>query len=145
MPDPLPADVLASLLPDKFGWWAELPLAAGDFLGTPMRINVQTRPIPEAGAPPRPNEAELQLVRIVLEGWRPVLLRAETEFRAYNAPHDPNAENIIREPHVWIDRECMTEEGQSRWTLVVGRRDAPDFGYHLEFEGTEFLEIWAGD
>ncbi len=28
---------------------------------------------------------------------------------------------------------------------MIERTDNPDFGYHAEFKGTNFVEIWAGD
>jgi hypothetical protein len=29
--------------------------------------------------------------------------------------------------------------------LVVERADGSDFGYHLAYQGTRFVEAWAGD
>lgn len=48
-------------------------------------------------------------------------------------------------PHIWISREVMEQDGEDRWVMVLGVDANPDFGWHIEFERLTALEIWAGD
>jgi hypothetical protein len=72
-----------------------------------------------------------------------VLHDAQAEFTSYNAQLDPAAASHVRHPHIWISREWI--ENGSRWAFVIERDDAPDFGYHVEFDGYRCLGMSAGD
>lgn len=51
--------------------------------------------------------------------------------------------SLVSDPHIWINQ--AEEVRPNAWTLVIGAKGAPDFGFHVEFEDVEFQEIWAGD
>ncbi|MDA0767019.1 MAG: hypothetical protein O3A92_09375 [Verrucomicrobia bacterium] len=70
-----------------------------------------------------------------------VLEIAEGRLTEYAAGDVAVAEVACR-PKLWLPAEV---ENEREWALVVERRDWPDFGWHLEFHGVEFREIWAGD
>ncbi len=80
-------------------------------------------------------------MRMITPALPAILKRVEEAMVTYN-DHDPNFREFVRNPYVWLDSE--EDNGQS-WTFVIERTDNPDFGYHAEFKGTEFVEIWAGD
>jgi hypothetical protein len=65
----------------------------------------------------------------------------ETELTAYAEKLEPEFRSVLRDPRIWLDAE--RDDGIS-WTFVIERTDWPDFGYHVEFKGIEFVEIWAG-
>ena len=68
---------------------------------------------------------------------------AEAQFTSYNAKTAPHVSFHVREPHIWIHRESIAPG--TLWSLVVGLQEAPDFGYHIEFDGPTCTDIWAGD
>ena len=90
---------------------------------------------------PPVSERQAVLVRQITPALAAILKRVEEAMIAYN-DHDPSFRAFIRDPHVWLDSE--DDDGES-WTFVIERTDNPDFGYHSEFRGTNYVEIWAGD
>jgi len=81
-------------------------------------------------------------VRSILAALPSILQRVEAEMTTYNQKFDPQFQTFIRNPHIWLSNE--TDDGVS-WIFVVGRIDNPDFGYDLDFRGTEFIRLNAGD
>lgn len=138
---------LTNLESERYGWEAVLPIESGAFLSHAVRLQVQTQPVPGKNGepPPRLSETEAALVRTVLGALAEILAAAEREFIAYNAEYDPDAGAHVHDPHIWIDRDAIEDDGPTRWCFVVGRSDNEDYGYHLEFDGTKFLECWSGD
>jgi hypothetical protein len=141
MPEELPADIV--LKPDSYGWTAEIPAKRGCFLSHSILLELHTRSVPEDMVPPEPDDLEITLARKVLEGLETVLDDSASQFQTYTAAMDREAANHIRHPHIWICREFI--EAGSRWAFVIERDDAPDFGYHIEFDGIHCLGISAGD
>jgi hypothetical protein len=146
---PMDSRAITQLLGDlkrtKYGWRAVLPVEFGNFFGRPVGIDFQTREVPERRPPPAVSESEKELVRTILLRLREVLQEAERQFEQYNAGADPPAVSMVADPQIWLHREDAEVAHPTRWALVVGARRAPDFGWHLEYDGTEFREIWAGD
>jgi hypothetical protein len=95
---------------------------------------------PKVLPPVSPSQASL--VRSIVPALPSILHRVESELTAFTQKHDPDFHTAVRHPHIWLDSE--SDDGVS-WTFVVGRTDNPDFGYDLEFRGTEFIQLWAGD
>jgi hypothetical protein len=121
-----------------------LPVEYGTFFGVGVSIDLQTRSFPEAGEPPKVNANEKALVKSILSNLIPVLQEAERNFEIFNT-QAPEAMSLVSDPHIWIDRS-RGEEGQpNEWDLVIGVKEAPDFGFHIEFKGLEYRGIWAGD
>jgi len=44
--------------------------------------------------------------------------------------------------YAWLP--STNDDGKS-WELVVERADGSNFAYHLAYQGTKFVETWAGD
>lgn len=139
-------DFLANLSKDEFGWQAMLPESLGRFLGKPVRLEIETCAL-EGSSPPAVSREETALAKKILTHFAGILADAEKKFKRYTAD-DPDVKEQIRDPHVWICRDNFEDsEGEKMeyWTFVIGREDAPDFGYHIEFDGRKCLDIWAGD
>jgi hypothetical protein len=135
--------ILARLHHYPYGWRQELP-AAYRFFGQPVAVTIETRPFPEAGEPPKPADAELHLVRLVLAGLPDVLATAAQEYAAYNDAF-PELLRKVTDPRLWVCREFQQQDGPDRWALTSGISDAPDWTIFVEFCGLSFLEVWSGD
>lgn len=137
---------ISNLTEHDYGWEGILPEELGRLFGQPIGIEIETRPVSEDGPPPLVSQEERALAKRIIADLPQVLAEAEKQFSRYTAKKkDPDAFEQVREPHIWINRdELEEEENPERWTFVIGREDLPDFGYHLEFDGLSFLEIWAG-
>jgi len=138
------AQLLEGVKRTEYGWRVLLPIEFGNLFGTQLAIEFQTRQVPERSPPPEVNKGEKDLVKTILLRLRDVLREAEQHFEDYNRAN-PDAMGLVSKPHIWIDREAIVEDGPCRWALVIGAKGAPDFGCHVEFDGTEYKEIWAGD
>ncbi len=129
------------LFPYEYGWHANLDESLRLF-DHRVNLEIQTRLIPTKPAVLTPvSKTQAELVRKIIPDLSSLLSRVETELRNYNSS-DPEFLTEFNDPRIWLN--CETDDGAS-WTVVVGRKDWPDFGYHAEFNGTEFVELWAGD
>jgi hypothetical protein len=133
--------VLASLQEDRWGWRATLPDIR--FIGKAVSLRVDTQPIPTDGPSPPLDETETALVRLVLGNLPGLLTEIERHYRSH--ADSPDIIGRFHEPHVWLSRDWLAEEGPDFWSFVVGIADAPDWGIHAEFRGLEFQQIWSGD
>ena len=114
--------------------------------GQPLSIEIETRSVPSDTPVPKLNDQESTLIALIVENIDHCINESLTKLQddeSYQRLNDANAR--IVNPHVWISREMMHEEGMQRWTMVVGMDVNPDFGWHVEFDGLKCLEIWAGD
>ena len=139
------AQLFDRLAADKYGWRATLPAEFGTFFGVQITIDFETRPLPAKGRPPKVNDGEKELARIILLNLDDVLQEAERRFEAFNTEFDPDSTIQVSKPHIWISRGEAEEIQPNCWTLVIGAKGAPDFGCHIEFDGLDYREIWAGD
>lgn len=133
--------VFESLQDYRWGWRTTLPSL--EFIGQPVGLRIDTQPIPISGTHPLPDAAEMALVRLVLGALPQLLIEIERQYRAH--ADSPDIINRVHEPHIWVSRHMLQEEGQNRWSFIVRIADAQDWGIHCEFEGLDFLEIWSGD
>ena len=120
-------------------WTAIVPPEHGTFFGQPLSIEV-CRYRDEAGAL---SDSSLALVHQILESL-PEVLRLGSEALERYEKGDPSVLTNLIKPLIWLGSE-NDDEDETLWTLVVERADWPDYGYHIEFRGTDFMEIWAGD
>src|SRR5437016_6120462 len=131
-----------TLAPTDYGWSGRFPGEPRQIFGKEVRVQIDTRLVPdEPKVLPPVSMTQATLVRIIAPALPAVLKRVEEAMVAYHE-HDPDFRAFIRDPQVWLSSE--DDDGQS-WTFVIERTDNPDFGYHAEFKGTNFVKIWAGD
>jgi hypothetical protein len=110
--------------------------------GKEVYIHIDTRAVPdEPRILPPASASQAALVRMITPVLPAILRRVEEAMVSYN-DHDPDFRSFLRDPHVWLSSE--SDDGTT-WSFVIERADNPDFGYHTEFKGTNFVEIWAGD
>lgn len=133
--------VMRSLREHRWGWRADLPGVW--FIGKAVGLRVDTQPIPTGGPSPPVDGTETALVRLVLGHLPDLLPIIEREFRGH--ADSPDIIDRVHEPHVWLSRDWLVEEGPDFWSFVVGIADAPDWGIHAEFSGLVFRRIWSGD
>jgi hypothetical protein len=129
------------LLPSDYGWTGSFPVGPHMVFGKEIYVHIETRAIPdEPKALPPVSISQATLVKMITPALPMLLKRVEEEMVGYNK-HDPDFRDFISDPHIWLSSD--EDDGQS-WTFVIERTDAPGFGYHAEFKGTNFVEIWAG-
>ena len=126
----------------KRGWTMVLPGEAGTFLG--KRIGVEVRTSLIEGAEPPLTDQEVGLLEAIFADLPKLAARAEKAFDEAGAEGMLDEEDRFARPHIWIDRELQAGKSAGRWTLVVEVQNS-DFAWHIEFVGTKFKEIWAGD
>src|SRR5712671_7913797 len=132
-----------SLTPGDYGWSAHLPPGSPRLFGEEVVLEIHTRTIPgEPKILPPVSRRQASLVRSLIPALPSLLQRVENELTTCNQKRDPDFHTVIRHPHIWLSNE--SDDGVS-WTFVVGRTDNPDFGYDLEFKGTEFIQLCTGD
>ena len=140
------ATLLGDLRATDYGWHAEIPPAIATLSGLPIGIEIHTRLVPQPDQPPPPvSSVETDLARLILSSLDEIVADVHRRLVDYVSDYEPAALERVMHPHVWISRETLQGTGASRWAFVIGARDNPDFGYHVEFRGVESLEIWAGD
>ncbi len=123
------------------GWSAELPNAPRLF-GRVVSLVIDTRMTPtEPRVLPEISKSQASLVRLLLPALPKLVPLVEEELKGYNQEHDPEFQGFLSHPHLWLD----SEGDGKKWAFVVGRTDNPDFGYHADFSGLDFVELWAAD
>lgn len=131
------------LEPDRYGWTAEIAKASATFFGRALKLQIETSGLPVTQEPPTPSRAELNLATLILQNLETLVVTCQTKFTQENPSYDSTALKHIAAPHFWISREFIGDG--KHWEFVIGRDDAPDFGYHLEFDGLNYLGLSAGD
>jgi hypothetical protein len=125
-----------------FGWRAKLP-GAPLLFGKEVTLFIFTGIAPMSSAPlPSISLKQAALVHSIIPALQEVIRRVEEELSAYEPDLASDANAVFCNPQVWLDSE---DNDCSSWTLIVERSDWEDYGYHAEFKGTEFVELWAGD
>ena len=131
-----------TLAPTDYGWSGRFPGESRKIFDKEVRVQIDTRAVPdEPKVLPPVSERQAGLVRLIAPALPAILKKVEEAMVAYN-DHDPDFRQFVKNPHVWLDSQ---EDNGETWTFVIERTDNPDFGYHTEFKGTNFVEIWAGD
>lgn len=131
------------LEPDRYGWAAELAKSSVTFFGHALKIQIETSVLTKTQEPPTPSRAELNLATMILQNLETLVATCQTKFTEENPSFDSTAQKHIINPHFWISREFLGEG--AHWEFVIGRDDAPDFSYHLEFDCLNYLGMSAGD
>lgn len=131
------------LEPDRYGWAADLPNSSATFFGHALKLQIETSDLPVTQEPPAPSRVELNLATMILQNLEALVATCQTMFIEANPSLESTALKHIINPHFWISREFIGDG--KHWEFVIGRDDAPDFGYHLEFDGLNYLGLSAGD
>ena len=128
-------------------WHAVLDPESVALMDRPVSIEIETRSNPDSSPVPYATEEETILAQSIVENIESVVRECErmldTDPSVQHLRENPDIQ--ITNPHIWISRETMQEEGPNRWAFVVGINVNPDFAWHIEFDGLTALEIWAGD
>jgi hypothetical protein len=136
--------LLDDLQRHEHGWQGPVPRAYGTFFGKQICLVVETLAVADDDASPPPlSPAEKKLARAILAELPQVLQNAEEKLRDHCAERNPEAIERIENPHIWLCRDTLEEDGPGRWEFVVGQEETPDFGYHIEFDELECQNIWA--
>jgi hypothetical protein len=139
---------LAQLLKKgRYKWRMRLPAEAGTFCG--RRISLEISPLlwGKRGEPPLTSR-EIRLVEQILEHLPRLVRKAEREWWGYRG--DPDFPQTVKNPRIWIRREDQAGDKKGEWAFVIEQRNDPErggfagYGWHVEFKGMRFLEIWAG-
>lgn len=142
--DPTTKERLPEFLlePTNYGWTGKFPGGPWRIFGKEVSIEIDTRVVPDKPKVlPSVSVSQAALVQKIIPALPAILTRVEQAMVEYNN-HDPDFRKYITNPQVWLSSE--KDDGQT-WAFVFERTDNPDFGYHAEFKGTNFIEIWAGD
>src|SRR5437879_13389775 len=118
-------------------WIAAIPSEEGTLLGRGLSIHVDRKRGGRDGMAPD----DFALIQTILGSLPKLLERATQSLKEYELK-DPSSLNHVRSPHIWFTGDEV--EDRTKWTIVVGRDDQSDFGWHIEFRGTNFVEIWPG-
>jgi hypothetical protein len=125
-------------------WKTLLPEDAGLFLD--RRIGLKLQPLvplnENAVEEPPLKSFEYRRIGDILAALPKILPVAEDEWENYA---DTDDESPRLEPYISIYRKSLKNlKKPLSWTFIVDLKGT-DFGWHIEFKGTRFVEIWAGD
>lgn len=90
-------------------------------------------------------EDQIKALNIILPKWeeltKPVLEGILKDGRVT----EEELNRVVNNPKIWlgIDYETKRPWENNKWSVVVGVTESEDFGWHIEFEGTELIEAWA--
>lgn len=135
--------VVRQLRPGPYGWRCELPTPVR-FFGQPVELVVDTRPVRDDKPPPALAPAEVELVRLILDGLPEVLTECERQYYRCIAEF-PELFGKAHGPQIWVSREWPGDGPPGDWSFSVGIAGAPGWGIHCEFRGLELQRSWFGD
>ena len=148
LPAKNPAAVNRKLLPGfvlthiPLGWKGKFPGGAKLF-GKPVLLIAETQEMPDFSKRPAPvSERQAALVKEIRQNLPAIVKRAKKEIEAIGIEPDEDGDEIPLNIYVWL--HFKNDDGTS-WELVAERANGSNFGYHLAYQGTRFVEAWAGD
>ena len=128
-------DLLNNLEPmRKTGFCARHDSA--QMLGLTLAIEIETRSVPSDTPIPRLNDHEKTLIALIVKNIDHCICESVARLQndeSYQRLNEAKAR--ITNPHVWISREIMQNEGMRRWAMIAGVDVNPDFGWHVELTG----------
>lgn len=131
-----------ALTPTDYGWTGKFPGGPWQIFGKEISVQIDTRMVPnKPQVLPQVSASQAALVHTIAPALPAIIGRVEQEMVKYN-DHERGFREFVRNPQIWLSSE--KDDGKT-WAFVIERTDNPDFGYHAEFKGTKFIEIWAGD
>ncbi|HXC35307.1 MAG TPA: hypothetical protein VNV43_05490 [Candidatus Acidoferrales bacterium] len=130
------------LAPNEYGWTGKFPGGPWRIFGKEISVQIDTRAVPYRPKDlPAVSVSQASLVHLIAPVLPMIIKRVEEAMVNYN-DFDPDFRKYIRDPQVWLSSK--KDDGKT-WAFVIELTNSPDFGYHTEFKGTNFVEIWAGD
>ena len=142
-------------IPNDYGWRTSLDRSIGTFFDMPLTVDISTRHVPNFPETlPDIHDEQRQLLYWVLDHIEAILREAENQLKMYYTSRQVDFDQIrpmLADPRVWInlsddkDMRDPQPRNDNEWTLVVGFRDAPDFGHHIEFDHDLCVDVWSGD
>jgi hypothetical protein len=115
------------------------------FLGKEVEINIDTKtdseePLYEI------YDDQIQTLNIILPKWEELAKQVLEGILEGGHVTEEELNRVVNNPKIWLGMDYKTKRpwGNNKWSVVVGVIESEDFGWHIEFEGTEFIEAWAG-
>ncbi len=119
-------------------WTRDVPVARGTFLGRQLRADIDFEDIGTT----EPSASAKALLDEILSDFPAIVRRAELALAEYERGARRDHTAHIINPRIWI---CEGASDPRAWTLIVERDDWPDFGWHIEFSGSNIVDLWAAD
>ena len=118
---------------------ASLPMAAGAFRGESLEILVA----PEFGSGRTAlTEYEEALLVEIVENLQTILPKVETALDQYAAQGGVYDRANTKAPCIYLEDG---RETQDTWAFTLEHADQTGYGWHVEFQGQEVKDVWAGD
>jgi hypothetical protein len=115
------------------------------FLGKEVEINIDTKtdseePLYEI------YDDQIKTLNIILPKWEELSKQVLEGILEDGHVTEEELNRVVNNPKIWLGMDYETKRpwGNNKWSVVVGVTESEDFGWHIEFEGTEFIEAWAG-
>ena len=129
------------------GWKGKFP-GRPELFGKPVLLIAETQEEYDfSKLPPPLSSFQAELVHKIMPALPQILKRAKKEVESIGIDPPEEGEKVPLNIYVWLHwrkEEDDDDDGRS-WDFVVERADGSDFGYHLAYQGTKFIESWAGD
>jgi hypothetical protein len=124
------------------GWKGKFP-GGPRLLGKPVLLIAETQDVPDfSKLPPPLTSLQAALVQEIARVLSPILKRARKEVERIGIEPPEGGGKVPLNIYVWL--HYANDDGKS-WEFVVERADGSNFGYHLAYQRTRFIEVWAGD
>lgn len=118
------------------GWSMTLPASAGQCFG--QRIDVLCTGFRSRTVEPPLDKQEIELLTTILTHLPQLAARAEQAWEEYGGEGQLDESDRLSRPRIFINRTKLT----GPWAMVIEIAGS-SFGWHVEFEGLQFKEIWA--
>jgi hypothetical protein len=132
----VPAPVAELIAPLKYGprgYTAVLPKDAGTCLGQRIEVEVNGQDL---------NDATLAALAEIVGNLPKLAARAARAFEEEGGEAALDESDRLARPRIVL-RATAGKPAPTPWSLIVEIKDS-DFGWHIQFVGTRFKEIWAG-
>jgi hypothetical protein len=143
-----PARMNRKLLPGfrlnriPMGWKGKFP-GRPKLFDRPVLLIAETQEVGDfSKLPPPVSHLQAALVQEIQQGLTPILKKAKKEVETIGIEPDDDGKKPFVNIYVWL--HYANDDGKS-WEFVVERADGDDLEYHLAYQGTRFIEVWAGD
>lgn len=116
----------------QHGWTMLLPKEAGQCLGKRIEVVIQLQTL---------SDKVLNLIAMIFKNLPKLARRSDKAFTDYGGFAALDEEDQNTRPRILLDTTPGKQAGN--WTLIIEIKDS-DFGWCIEFVGSQFKEIWSG-